>query len=152
MAWTYVPNFALQRDRVRSLIGDTDTTDQLISDEEIALYGTGGQFAQANDYMAAASLVDAIASKFARRVSMSAGGTSVQLQQQFEHYQTLAKTLRSQSRTLTGVAGYTGGISIADKQTQSDDTDSVVPAFTRQMGDRTNELVQPETAVTDVYR
>ena len=36
MAWTYNPALATDADRVRSILGDTNAADPLISDEEIA--------------------------------------------------------------------------------------------------------------------
>lgn len=143
MTWTYIPDYSLQRDRVRDLIGDTDSGDQLLTDEQIGKYTTGGQLAQGNDYLAAAACAGDIATKFARRVSMSAGGTSVQLNQQAEAYRAMVKDLRAKALRLGGAAGYAGGISISDKSVQQDDTDAVIPAFTRQMGDTWNRELQP---------
>lgn len=119
-------------------------TDPLISDEEIALYTTGPS-AQANDYLAAAACAQDIAAMMARRVAMSAGGTSVQLNQQAEAFERLAKRLRTQSLRLVGVAGFAGGISITDKSTREEDSDSVVPFFTREQGDPISSALQADT-------
>lgn len=97
MSWSYASDFSTQRDRIRLLIGDTDSADPLLSDAEIAVYGDGGQLAQANDHLAAAACCEAIASKFARRVSLSAGGTSVALDQQARAYQERATRLRREA-------------------------------------------------------
>lgn len=135
MTWTFTDSATpSEKDRVRILVGDTDTTDQLISDESINLYLTGGSFDQGNVRMAAAKVAETIAAKFARRVASSMGGTSVQLQQQVEHYERLAKRLRAQA----GIAVYAGGISRDDKDTYVDDDDNVVPAFTRRGDDPPN--------------
>lgn len=130
MTWSYAQDFSLARDRVRLLVGDTDVTDPLVTDEEIALYTTG-TFAQPNDYLAAASVCDAIAAKMSRRADMSVGGASVSLSQQVSNYERKARELRRRSTS----APYVGGTSIAAKDARETDTDRVVPAFTREMGD-----------------
>lgn len=136
MTWTYGPTFSLARDRVRLLIGDTDSSDQLVSDEEIALYVTGGQLAEVNDYLSAAAVCDAIAAKFSRRADMSAGGSSASLSQQATAYQRKARQLRRQSAL--GTSPFIGGISIADKDDREADSDRVAPAFSREMGDQSS--------------
>ena len=135
MTWTYGPTFSLARDRIRLLIGDTDSSDQLVSDEEIAVYVTGGQLAQSSDYLSAAMVCDAIAAKMSRRADMSAGGSSVSLSQQATAYQTKARHLRRQAALST--SPFIGGQSISDKDSREEDTDRVTPAFTREMGDET---------------
>lgn len=149
MTWTFVPDYTLARDRIRSLVGDIDTTDQLVTDEFIALYTSGGVYAQANDYLAAAMVAEAIATKYTRLAnSMSAGGTSVNWGDRAKNYTTLATSLRSRSARSSGVLAFAGGISIAAKQVQTDNTDNTVPAFTRGMGDtgtdRTTQPGEPE--------
>lgn len=119
MTWTYVPDFSLAKDRVRLLIGDTDSSDPLISDEEISVHTTG-VLAPANDYLAAAAVCDAIAGKFSRRADMSTGASSVSLSQQVTQYERKARELRRRSATRT--APYVGSA-------------TTEPAFTRQMGD-----------------
>lgn len=76
MTWTYTGDPSVSdRDKVRFLIGDTDTTDQLVSDEEIAWQlGVVGD----NVYQAAHDLCVALAAKFARlATSKSVGGLSL---------------------------------------------------------------------------
>lgn len=132
MTWLYASDFTLARDRVRLLIGDTDVTDPLVTDEEIAVYTTG-VLAQPNDYLAAASVCDVIAGKMARRVDMSTGSSSVSLSQQATAYERKARELRRRSATQT--SPFVGGVSISGKNSREGDTDRTVAAFTRQMGD-----------------
>lgn len=132
MTWTYASDFTAAKDRVRVLIGDTDITDPLITDEEIALYTTG-LMAQANDYLAAASVCDAIAAKMSRRADMSTGGSSVSLSQQTAAYERKARELRRRSATQT--SPYVGGVSISVKDSRVADADRTVAAFTRDIGD-----------------
>lgn len=128
MTWTYTPDFTTQRDRIRLLLGDTDSADPILTDEEIAVYSTGGYWAQSSDHLAAAALADNIAAEFARRAdSLSAGGTSVNWSGLVDRYRSLAAKLRGRG----GAAIYAGGISQSDKDSQAANTDRVEPAFTR---------------------
>lgn len=75
MTWTYVDPNNSDRDKVRFLIGDTDTTDQLLSDEEISWLLTA---AGNNVYQAAHDGCYALGSKFARlATSKSVGDMSL---------------------------------------------------------------------------
>lgn len=105
MTWTYdsapdTTTAAGRRDAVRLLVGDTETTDQQVTDEEIAfsLLETGN-----NVYGAGAWIARAIAGKYARRVSMGADGVSQQFGQRQKHYTDLAVSL--EKRAVEGVAG-----------------------------------------------
>lgn len=96
MTWTYTSDPAGDTtDEVRFLVGDTDTTDQLVQNEEIeyalsAYPKPTGKPA----YLAAAAVADGIAAKFARRADRSLGSLSIQAKQQRDHYVELAQTLR----------------------------------------------------------
>lgn len=105
MTWTYdsapdTTTAAGRRDAVRLLVGDTATTDQQVSDEEVAfaLLEAGN-----NVYGAGAWVAQAIAGKYARRVSMSADGVSQQFAQRQKHYADLAARL--EKRAVEGVVG-----------------------------------------------
>lgn len=132
MTWSYAADYSLARDRVRLLIGDTDSTDPLITDEEIAVYTTGA-FAQSNDYLAAAAVCDAIVAKMSRRADMSTGNSSVSLSQQVAQYERKARELRRRSAVRT--TPYVGGVSVSAKDTRAADADRTPAAFTREMGD-----------------
>lgn len=91
MTWTYVDPNNNARDKVRFLIGDTDTTDQLVSDEEIAylLSETGNSV-----YLAAHDACYAISSKFARMAtSKSVGDLSLSFANRAEQFAALAERL-----------------------------------------------------------
>jgi len=111
--------------RVRLLIGDTVTTRQLLSDEAIDWFITQA----GNVYGAAALACDAIAAGFAGEADKEVGDLKISLSQKSIGYERRAKQYRKQSRTL--VTPVAGGISIAAKQTQDQDTDRVKPAFAR---------------------
>lgn len=146
MTWTFGSDPTAQLDRVRILVGDTDEDDQLISDEEIGLYLTGGYWAAASDHLAAASVANAIAAKLARRAdSLSAYGTSVNWSGLVQRYRTLATELAERGATEAGgsAAPYAGGTSVADVLSREADTDRVSPFFrrdTRPLAPRTTEV------------
>lgn len=111
MTWTYTSAPETDRkDEVRVLVGDTDTTDQLIDDEMIdyALV----QFVPDTGkpaWLAAAHICDTIAGKFGRRAQRSIGPLSISAQQQFDHYKDLAQQYRllyaSGGLATTGLSG-----------------------------------------------
>jgi hypothetical protein len=91
MTWTYGGNLAGPRDRVRFLIGDTDPDDPQLQDGEIdGLLGDVENLPQ----WAAPLAADALAAKYARQVSYSAGRQSRQLGDRASHYRELAAELR----------------------------------------------------------
>lgn len=91
MTWTYTGDPSVSnRDKVRFLIGDTDTNDQLVNDEEIAwALSEGGSI-----YQAAHDLCTVIASKFARlATSKSVGDLSLSYSDRAETYHRLAERM-----------------------------------------------------------
>ena len=71
MSWNYRGSPAgSERDTVRFMVGDTDTTDQLITDEEIAWCIERGNGVN----IGAAIACDAISAKFSRLVDGAMGG------------------------------------------------------------------------------
>jgi hypothetical protein len=122
-------------DALKFLVGDQSTSSslELLSTAECNyLLGKWGSPDAAAPYAA-----EAIAADFADKVSKSVGDLRIDAQQQFEHYTTLAGTLR-RAASFTGVP-YAGGISRADKQSVELDTDRVAPAF--RIGVHDNPLV-----------
>ena len=79
-------------DRVRLKIGDTDTENALLVDEEIEAFIDAWPN---NIEMAAADSADAIAAKFSRGFNFSTDGQSFNRRERVEHYTDLAKRLRS---------------------------------------------------------
>lgn len=125
MTWSYSGNPAdSDRDAVRFHIGDTDTTDQQLTNEEIAYILSN---VAADVFGAAAECAMAIAAKYARRIDRSAAGISSPLTQKFEHYKQLAMELAK--RANREVTMSVGGIVLADKDTLDLDTAAVQPSF-----------------------
>ena len=129
MTWTYSTVLTANKDLVRYLVGDTDTTEQLVSDEEI----TNGALVRNPDVnLAAAEIADRIALKFARDATTRVGDTHVNFSDRARQYAALAVELRS-AAGMRGARSFAGGISKADKDTREEDTDRVLPGFTRGM-------------------
>lgn len=119
MAWTYdetnlVTTTAAGRlNVVRLLIGDTDTNDQLIKNEEITF-----ALAQANDnvYFAASWSARTISAQFARRVTTKMDGAlSANYSDLAKQYKALSDDLREQGQkySMTSASLKAGGISNA---------------------------------------
>ena len=128
MTWSYSGDPSNSNtDAVRFLIGDTDSADQQMSDEEIGwLVSEAG-----STYAAAVLACDGLAAKYARQTDKSAGEMSVKSSQRVEHYTKLAKRLRQ--RAVTRAIPFAGGISKTSKEAYEEDDDRVKPAFERDM-------------------
>ena len=128
MSWTYSGSPADSTlDRVRFLVGQTSTSDDvLLQDEEI----TWALSAASGVYNAAALCADSMQSRYALEAdSMSVGQTQISFASRGGRYGQLAARLRQQA-ILAGVAPYAGGISVSDKDSQADDSDTVFPFAT----------------------
>lgn len=129
MAWTYTGNPAdSDRDAVRFLIGDTDTTDEQLQDAEIDWLLTE----QGSVYGAAIESARALSAKYARQVTKSVGDLKLQASDKAAHYRALVEDLEKASATSNLVPiPFAGGISVDDKNTREDETDRVEPRFHR---------------------
>jgi len=141
MAWTYSGDPSdSTRDAVRFLIGDTDTTDQLISDEEVdylvELHGTLSR--------SASEAARSIAAKFARLMNRSIGGLSADFSQKYQHYMELAESLITNEEAFP-VSPFISGYRRGAKETRELDSDRET-TFGRK-GIHDNERVYP----TDDY-
>lgn len=119
---------------VRLLVGDTDTNDQQVQDEEItfALTETNNSV-----YYAAGWIARAISGKYARQVTIDLDD---QLMAQYSdlagQYALLADRLEYQGKRTSGAMGMIGGgISKTDMETNRDNTDRVEPSFRRDQFD-----------------
>ena len=134
MTWTYAgtPGTSTteeRRDATRFLVGDTDTNDQQITDEEITF-----SLAQAGDnvYRSAAICAKSLASKYARLVDTSVESVKSSYSQRAKQYDALAITLEGKANQFGGIGmPSAGGISISDMDSANDETDRVRPAFER---------------------
>lgn len=91
------------RDKVRLLIGDTDSTDPLLYDDEVDACIAYRQMTDddgadvTNIPAAAADAAAAIAAKFSRRFNFSEDGQSFDIAQRVSHYLSLEQSLRSRA-------------------------------------------------------
>lgn len=147
MTWTYDGDpSANTRDEVRFLVGDTDTNDQQLSDEEIAyLLAEEGNVAGA-----AVAAVKGLLAKYARLVDKSVGDLKLSYSQRAGQYAKLLQTLERR-RLVRGVGIKAGGTSLARKETVEQDTDRVQPSFKRDQFRYPSTEDQDETIDSDPY-
>ena len=103
MTWTYGGDpSASTLAEVRFLIGDTDTDDQQLQDEEInhLLSENNGE-----PYAAAVDAAEALVALYARDVSRAVGDLQVLAEARAAHYAGLAERLRKQRRKHSPAAG-----------------------------------------------
>lgn len=92
MAWTYTALPAtVPADAVRLLLGDTDSTDPLVQDGEIAF----ALSTEINAFLAAAFCADNLAARYTRDESISADGVSVSGASRAQAFRLLASNLRA---------------------------------------------------------
>lgn len=114
---------------VRLLVGDTNTSDQLVQNEEITF-----ALAQANTniYYAAAWICRVIAAKYSRLVDTQLDGAlSANYSTRSKQYQQLAAQIEAQGKKTSGksLGVFAGGISVTEMTLANEDTDRVKPSF-----------------------
>lgn len=119
MTWTYSGNpSSSSRDAIRFLIGDTDTTDQLLSNEEIDYIIS----VQGASNRAASEAARAVAAKYARLMSRSIGGLSADFSAKYRQYLELANSLLTTEETHP-VSPYISGYNRPAKDAIEDNPD-----------------------------
>jgi len=135
MAWSYDEGNLNTGDTlgrlnsVRLLIGDTDTNDQQVQDEEI-VFG----LAQANNnvYSAGAWVCRVIAAKYSRNVDSEISGALKESASQLQdHYNSLADNLEYQGQKLGGLGIAAGGIKVSTVDGIRANTNRVKPEFNK---------------------
>jgi hypothetical protein len=124
---------AVNTDLVRLLIGDTDDSNQLLDDDQVALLTASFS----SSTLAAAACADALAAKFSRSVTFSVEGLSIQNSQKAANYRALAQRLRSQAvLTDPGALGASVlGISKSEMDAVDDNLDRTPSRFKVGMSD-----------------
>lgn len=132
MTWSYDPSLSTDKDRVRFLSGDTDTSDQMVSNEEIT--GVLSMYTD-NIFRGAAAVCRHLASKFSRQADQEIDDMRKALSQRAKAFADRASELDAQASSGVTASSmptwYAGGISVADKELQNEDTDRVRPLFSR---------------------
>lgn len=125
---------------MRLLIADTDTTAQLLQDEEINFNLTQ----EMNVWGTAARCCEIISRNFLRKadVRVGRGGTMLNYSNAANQYADMAAAFRK--RAIAMNAPWAGGTSISDKLSDASDSDLVQPIFTKGQGnspwvDQTND-------------
>jgi hypothetical protein len=136
MAWSYDPTdldtttASGRLNTVRLLVGDTDTTDQQVQNEEIT-FG----LSQNGDgvYFTAGWVARIIASKYARLVTTSLDGAlKSDYSDLMKHYSTLADNLEYQGKTSGAAVGIlAGGITKSGVEAVRANTNRIEGAFRR---------------------
>jgi len=135
MAWSYDEGNLNTGDTlgrlnaVRLLIGDTDTNDQQVQDEEI-VFG----LAQANNnvYGAGAWVCRVIAAKYSRNVDSEISGALKESASQLQdHYNSLADNLEYQGQKLGGLGIAAGGLKVSTVDGVRANTNRVKPEFNK---------------------
>ena len=126
MTWTYsvLTLSTTPKDQVRLLIGDTDTTFQLMQNEEIEWLLSENS----NSVLAAAiDCCEAIAAEFSKEADTKNGQLSVKASQRAEAYLILAAKLRKKIGAMADI--FVGGATWDDVNTLDDDPSLVQPSF-----------------------
>lgn len=142
---SYPPTTVGERYQVRLMIQDTNLTvvsKQLFQDEEVDF--TISQ--SANVYMAGAALCNTLVARGGGMDVKSKKVGDLAITYDVEFYRRLAGTL--EARGVGHQIPYAGGISVADKQAQSTDTDWTQPSFKRGL-DENPAAPQPENPSND---
>lgn len=111
MSWSYSEDpSSSDLDEVRFWLGDTDESDQLLSDEEIQFIIDNWAETTGSNLYAASVAAENVASKFAREVMVSADGVSVSIEMLQQKFNDLAMSLRDQykARGATGLPAASG--------------------------------------------
>ena len=135
MSWSYSPSdlntttASGRLNSVRLLVGDTDTNDQLVQNEEITF-----ALSQANNsiYYAASWICRTIAAKFSRMVDTQLDGAlEANYSDRSKQYQQLATQIEAQGKKTSGksLGVFGGGISSAAVSVAHADEDRVIPVF-----------------------
>lgn len=129
MTWTYdaanIQTTPLYQ--VRMIIGDTLSTEPLLQDEEISF-----TLIRRNSVNGAAAMCSrSIAAKFSRLSDTTVGPQKFDLSQKAANYTKLADDLEQLDDATGGAFCFSGGISIANKQTYEADPDRVDPSFVK---------------------
>ena len=133
MSWSYSgdPSFS-EVDAIRFLVGDTDESDPLVSDEEIEWFAEEWS----DKYHAAAAVCETLAAKFAREVNVSADGMSFSGSEISRNFNHRAEALRQMSgRQRKHGLPYFGGASWKERAMADRDPDKIPTSFRSHMHD-----------------
>lgn len=134
MTFTYDDPLSSPISAIRFLVGDTDSTESFLTDEEIAfLISLWGPLSGGKPYLIASYAAEAIAAKLAREVSYSSDSQSLSLSELMQKFLSLAEQMRYSHKELMTAGGgiYIGGLNPGEGR----DPSVASPAFGTQMQD-----------------
>lgn len=124
---------AVDIDLVRLMVGDTDESNQLFTDDQI----TALTASYSSPSLAAAAVADGLAAKYSRSVTFSVSGLTIQNSQKSANYRLLAQRLRANA-ILTddgGLGASVLGVSKSDMETNDENLDRTPSRFKVGMSD-----------------
>ena len=128
--WTYSGNpGSSAKDQTRYLIGDTDSTDPLLNDTEIAWVLSQYNNTPIN---AAIRCCESIISKFSRMADETVGQVKINFSQKAQNMRDLQTTLVNRL-AMEDCAPFAGGITVSSKQVNRQNANLVRPDFTKHM-------------------
>jgi len=130
MSWTFdSTSLSTSLSQVRLLIGDTNTNDQLLTDEEVNFF-----YSERSDIrLAAIECCSAIIGKLSRDIDRSNLGQSATRSQKIQHYKDLMERLRRETSAVAEV--FIGGVSVSNRDNLDSEDDFIKPAFSRDRND-----------------
>ena len=146
MAWSYTGTPYTGRNKVRSLIGDTDINDQQITDHEIDSYLS----IWSNETEAAAHICRNLAAKYAVEGNIRVDGYQIENLKKAEFFAKRAKDLFLEAfgseRPIALASPLFGGISVSSKNVNTANTDNVLPRFYRGQFSDLSESARRDTS------
>jgi hypothetical protein len=147
MTWSYDTSLSTDKDKVRLLIGDTDTTNQYISDEEIV-----AMLAFNNDdvYETAAQIADSLAGRYSTTSKLEIDDFMIDFGAVAEQFATLAKRIRVSATNASAntIGAWVAGVSVTAMDAVRDDTDRVNSRFEMgQHDDPANDIIDKRDRV-----
>lgn len=123
MAWTYDTTLETELSQVRLLIGDTESTQPQLTDEELTFLIDS----EGNIYRAAAAACRALMAEYARKVDKAVGDLKINYSQRMKAYESLGKSLFIRGGGL-GIPS-AGGVYVADREANEGNESIIQPAI-----------------------
>lgn len=135
MTWSYDISLSADKDKVRFNVGDTDSTEELLQDEEIT-------YLLVDNSVLGASIAAAenIAAMFSRLMDENVGDVKISYSQRAEAYWKMVDKLKRKF-SISSSAPIAPAISITSKEVAEADTDRVKPSFTIGMDDFDGQVI-----------
>lgn len=131
MSWSYDNTLPTKKDKIRALVGDTDSSNQLVTDEQIEEIA----LKQDSNLFGAASIVARmIHASFGNEVTRRVADLSVDLSDKADNYNQLAEKYedkKKQGYDANAFKDMSIAVSEDSKDDLDDDEDLVQPRFTR---------------------